>query len=399
MREPVVSIWSVGSGNKKRWVCQARMRPLGRKPITVQRRHSVKTVAFERALAAISTASQPKSESGVLTVNDLLDRYLRSLEGTLKDTTLGEYAYQLRRYFQGNFSDRALPSISPEDIRIHLKGLLSQGLSVSTVNTIRTRVSGMFAFAVREELTDKNPASLVKPFRLDPRKATLVQQPWTLSEARSALTASENDELNLFLVLSLFTGLRRGESTALTWADFNESEKTLTISKNLVVSRSWRQGGITTGTFLQTPKTTSSRRTVFCGDQVIKAIYRARRRFVEQIGRLPWPEDPLIFRKDGRPFVPSSIGQKFTKFCSRNSLRRIRVHDLRHTSAVFALEAGVPLEAVSEGLGHSGVDITKRIYAPKVPGLAKRFASGIGDYIEPSNKEETVLPGKRAQNV
>jgi hypothetical protein len=48
---------------------------------------------------------------------------------------------------------------------------------------------------------------------------------------------------------------------------------------------------------------------------------------------------------------------------------------------VIALEAGIPLEAVSEGLGHSGVDITKRIYAPRVPGLGQRFSAQLNAFL------------------
>ena len=66
------------------------------------------------------------------------------------------------------------------------------------------------------------------------------------------------------------------------------------------------------------------------------------------------------------------------------------MHDLRHTSAVIALEAGIPLEAVSEGLGHSGVDITKRIYAPKVAGLGMRYASQLNAFISETEPGEQL---------
>jgi hypothetical protein len=47
----------------------------------------------------------------------------------------------------------------------------------------------------------------------------------------------------------------------------------------------------------------------------------------------------------------------------------------------LALEAGVPLEAVSEAFGHSGVEITKRPYAPHVPGLSRKFAIELESYL------------------
>lgn len=392
MNQPIISIWSVGKGKDKSWVCQARIRQLGQKPVSVQRRHAIKTVAYERALEAIRLRMEPKNDKTPLLVKDVLIVYLRSLEGTVKDTTIGEYAYQLNRYFCEPLGARDIASITAEEVRTLLKNLLNRGLSVATSNTVRTRISGLFNFAVREQMTVKNPAALVKPFRAEAGKPSLVQKPWNLQETRRALVTSEGDILHLFLTLCIFTGLRRGEAAGLRWGDFSEGEKTLDVKRALVSAKAWHQGQLISGTFMQSPKTHSSIRKIYCCDEVLRAIYKARRKFSEEIGRLPRPEDPMIFRGDGQSFEPCSIGQKFKRFCKSNNIRMIRVHDLRHTSAVMALEAGIPLEAVSEGLGHSGVDITKRIYAPIVPGLGRKFSSQLEHFIVPTvAKKESVL--------
>lgn len=392
MKEPTISSWQIGSGKNKRWVCQVRVRPLGQKPISVHRRHVHKTVAYERAMEAFRALTFAKETPDQLAVNEALQRYLRALEGTIKATTVGEYAYQLDKYFCQQFGQRTLTDLSADEIRTHLKSLLARGLSVSTVNTIRVRINGLFNFAMRELLVTKNPAALVKPFRKDAGKSSLVQQPWSVSETRTALRAAEKSPLQLFLAICLFTGLRRGEVTALTWGDFDEAKRILRVTKSVVASRAWTQGKLTTGSFLQEPKTEASTRSVFCSDELLKAIYKARRRFIEQSGRIPQSNDPLIFHADGLSYSPSSIAHLFSKFCNENGLRKIRVHDLRHTSAVLALEAGIPLEAVSEGLGHSGVEITKRIYAPKVPGLGRRFAVQLEQFLISS-------PGDPAKNL
>ena len=391
MSEPIISIWPIGTGKDKRWVCQARLRRLGQKPISVQRRHPVKSVAYERATAALEALRAPKSAHEGVSVEAAISRYLVALEGTIKDTTIGEYAYQLGHYFGPDFGARSIDEVSPDDVRRLLRKLLDRGLSVSTANTIRTRISGLYEFLRREQLTEKNPASLVKPFRASLGGETLVQRPWDLSEVRDAVKASEGGDLHLFLVLCIFTGLRRGEVAALRWADVDEAKKTIEVSKTAVSSRAWKRGELARGTYVQEPKTRSSKRTVYCSDEVLKALYKARRRFTEQVGKLPGPKDALIFKDDGSAFVPSSLRNVFLRFCRKNNLRQIRLHDLRHTSAVIALEAGIPLEAVSEGLGHSGVDITKRIYAPKVEGLGVRYATQLDAFISETNSESHPL--------
>jgi len=391
MKEPTVSIWQIGSGKSKRWVCQVRLRPLGQKPISVQRRHPIKSVAYERAMDALEGGRGPQAATGALTVEMAIDSYLRALEGTIKDTTVGEYAYQLGRYFRADLASRRVKDISPDEIRQLLKRLLDRGLPVATANTMRTRICALYEFLKREQEVERNPAALVKPFRSSAGGPTLVQRPWDLEETRKALQAVEGHKLQLFLVLGLFTGLRRGEITALRWGDVDESRRIIVISKTAVSSKAWTDGELHQGTFIQEPKTRSSVRNVYCSNEVRRALYKARRRFVESTGRLPTPKDALIFKTDGSSYSPSSIRHIFINFCATNGLRKIRLHDLRHTSAVIALEAGIPLEAVSEGLGHSGVDITKRIYAPKVAGLGQRFANKLDQFISAPSDEPELL--------
>jgi integrase len=354
------------------------------KTVSVQVRHKIKTTAYEIAKQRLDAKLNKDQSKHPVSIAEAAERYFNSLEGVIKPTTVGEYAYQIRKYFLTEFSDYSVASITAEEIRKSLKTFLDLGLSVSTVNTIRARVSGMYTFLVNEGYVEKNPCINVRRFKSSAGESTLVQKPWTLKEVRSALSIASDDGLELFLHLAIFTGLRRGEVLALRWGSFDPDQKILNITSSRIEARAFHGGVITSGTFEQEPKTSSSQRSVFCSDEVVRAILRARRRFSERFERLPDESDYLVFNRDGKGYAPSSLGARFRRFCDQNGLRRIRLHDLRHTSAVIALEAGVPLEAVSEGLGHAGVEVTKRIYAPNVPGLRSRYATQLADHISAS---------------
>jgi hypothetical protein len=56
---------------------------------------------------------------------------------------------------------------------------------------------------------------------------------------------------------------------------------------------------------------------------------------------------------------------------------------MRHTYGTLAIEAGVPLEAVSQSMGHADIGITKRIYAPDVRGLNEKALRGLDTYLDP----------------
>ncbi len=71
----------------------------------------------------------------------------------------------------------------------------------------------------------------------------------------------------------------------------------------------------------------------------------------------------MVFGKeDGTPYHPQRITQAFARKAKTAGLPPIRLHDVRHSYATAALEAGVPLKVVSERLGHSSYTITADLY-------------------------------------
>ena len=100
--------------------------------------------------------------------------------------------------------------------------------------------------------------------------------------------------------------------------------------------------------------------------------------------------DHLLRGVQGVKLSNTTLDRHWNKFCDDNSLRRIRIHDIRHTAIVQALEAGARLEEASQGAGHSSTEITKRIYARYVPALAHGFASALAERLM---EDETASQG------
>ena len=96
-----------------------------------------------------------------------------------------------------------------------------------------------------------------------------------------------------------------------------------------------------------------------------------------------WQATDLVFDSgDGAPLLPGAIKKAFHLLTDELKLPRLRFHDLRHTSATLALEAGVPVKAVSERLGHSDVAMTLSRYAHVTESVereaADRLAAALG---------------------
>jgi integrase len=83
----------------------------------------------------------------------------------------------------------------------------------------------------------------------------------------------------------------------------------------------------------------------------------------------------------GKPLHPERVTVLFGRLIVSTGLPKLRLHDLRHTSASLMLAAGVHPKVVSERLGHSSVSITLDLYSHVIPGLQAEAAEKLGEMI------------------
>ena len=77
----------------------------------------------------------------------------------------------------------------------------------------------------------------------------------------------------------------------------------------------------------------------------------------------------LIHNEDGQFYTFGQIDATFKKILNRAELKKCGIHSLRHSTAVALLEAKIPLETISDILGHSDISITYRVYAKVIEEL------------------------------
>jgi integrase len=91
-----------------------------------------------------------------------------------------------------------------------------------------------------------------------------------------------------------------------------------------------------------------------------------------------YSDDDLVFcRGDGTKLHPTTFSRRFNQLAHSAKLRRIRLHDLRHTFATLALQAAVPVKIVSEILGHASVTLTYDTYSHVIPGMGEDATSKV----------------------
>ncbi|RTH05530.1 recombinase XerD [Thermus scotoductus] len=251
-----------------------------------------------------------------------------------------------------------LQAVKPSHIQGAMDFLVKEGFSPRTTLKVYQLLRALFDEAVRLELIARNPVSLVRPPRkaqgreAPPEKPGRALEP---HEVEALLQAAEGHPLELFFRLLLGLGLRKGEALGLKWGDidFEKGE--------LRVQRAW--GKVGSGGEISTPKTPKSRRTLPLPLDLFQAL---KSRYEELAQKLP-PEalkEAWVFPGEGgkTPVHPDYPNHALRRICQQAGIRPCRVHDLRHTWGSLMLARGVPLEVVSERLGHASFDITLRVY-------------------------------------
>jgi integrase len=93
-------------------------------------------------------------------------------------------------------------------------------------------------------------------------------------------------------------------------------------------------------------------------------------------------EEDLVFcGVDGKPLNPESVSKSFDRRVLACNLPRIRFHDLRHTWASPALEAGVNPKVVSDRLGHATVAFTLDTYSHVASSVAEDAPKMVADLV------------------
>ena len=370
------SVWKVKKTGL--WACEYRYRLPNMKLKKIQKTNfSSKreaTAAVQKLAIDHATNYSPNTISDV---SSLIDSYISYKLNEIKPHTVASYKQLLDCYVRPHLGSRLVHKLATADVMDLMKALRSQGKSTSTINTVRSRISSMLAYAVQLDMAKENVASRIGSFRRLDGESTQVQEPWTLEEAKRSLLVFSTSSIDLFVHLCLTLGLRKGEALALRWRDVNFDAGEICITR----SRGERRvldadGTVRTRSIEHDPKTRSSNRVLGIPPQLLLAFLREKDRLKEK-GRVADDANHLVLGVSGAPLSQSSLNRIYNRVCEENSIRRIRIHDHRHTAIVLSIECGALVEEASQGAGHSSAEITKRIYAPYVRTLADGFSSAM----------------------
>lgn len=245
----------------------------------------------------------------------------------------------------------------------------------STIKKVHEALNGCFKHAFLMGDITKNPMLVAKP----PREKNIVKptkeiQVYTDEQIKVLVSTiqSEWKDNQFFRVAPLFilmlnTGLRIGEALALKHSDIDLNNRVLMVNHTLskVVVRDKDKDSTSASQYILTePKTKTSKRKVDLNTNAVNALKEMEIRNKKK--GLGYSE--FVFcSEELNHFNPRSIEDTFKRICARANLPYYGLHSLRHTFVSRCFSKGIPIEIVSELVGHSSVSITRDVYLHILP--------------------------------
>ena len=187
----------------------------------------------------------------------------------------------------------------------------------------------------------------------------------------------------------ILTGLRRGELVGLRWEDLQE-DRTLYVRRNVTIDTTHKGSSDRTEKYHIGELKTKESRKVYVS-QFLYDLLAEYRQEQENIYGAKFLSSAYIFcRSDNlyEPMYPTEPTRQMSKYIKRHNLPDISPHDLRHTSASLAIEAGANVKDVQNLLGHKDPQTTLKFYASVTEKSAQRTVNEIEGLLRPQEKQK-----------
>lgn len=239
------------------------------------------------------------------------------------------------------FGSRHGEHVTVEDCRAHTAERRAAGISDGTIHTELGHLRTVLKWAQDNKFIALAPA-IERPAKPEPKDRHLTRE-----EAQRILASAKTPHLKTAIHLMLGTAARVSAILELTWdrVDFN---------KKLI--------------YLRDPNDKVKRKgraIVPINKTLMTALREVRAGSVSNYV-VEWASEPV-----------KSLKKSIATAARAAGVEDVSAHVFRHTAAVWMVEAGVPMEEVSQYLGHNSVEITRRVYARYSPDHLRKAAAAL----------------------
>lgn len=295
----------------------------------------------------IADAARGLFEENNATFGYVAKRYLEWYKRRRKASSYKKIESIVRVNILPTFEKKRLTDIRNRNITSFQDVLLDKNYSVHHVKKVHQTLSAIFNFAIKEEYTTRNPAREVGNIEEEETKHVNY---WTLEEFREFISIVDNYLYKTLFMTLYYSGMRKGEISALTWKDINFENHAISINKTAY------------DTQVTKPKTSSSIRTLEMPKYVMSML--------QELKRTKEPAQKTGYYVFGNYYdhLPATTLDRYYHNCvEKTQLKKIRIHDFRHSHASYLINKGAIPAVVAKRLGHKDIAMTLNTYSHLYP--------------------------------
>lgn len=291
-------------------------------------------------------------------IGDWLDAWLVSASPKLRRTTRDGYAIaikRIKRYIGGS----KLSTISIKQVNVLFSALKQEGLSIATIKKTMSVLGSALNRAVSAHMILVNPLALFDMPKVEHKPPTIM----TVNGQRTFSNFCEKkaDKGSVFADIFLFileTGLRIGEVAALEWGHIINRDERVFIHVQQTAARITNDNeddDLKTRIHIGKPKTAAGERIIPATQNAIRIMNRCK-------ARQKIKTDYVFAAKNGSIVQERNIRRALESYCKQLGMKRLTVHELRHTFSTRMYEVGIPSEERARIMGHADSRTTDRVY-------------------------------------
>ena len=291
---------------------------------------------------------EKQSANPDMTFQNLYEIYMEDMAARLKQSTLLTKKAVLQTHILPFFGSKPINEIKASDVRRWQAKLMSSpnNYSQTYLKKINTELNSIINYAKRFYDLNTNPCG--KAGTIGKAKAEEMDY-WTYDEYIAFRDGVKDKSLSYICFEVLYwTGMREGELLALSPADIDLDNKTISIN------RTYQR--IEGKDVFTSPKTRKSKRKIPIPDFLCQELSD----YIQS--RYMLDADERLF-----PITKSYLSHEMIRGCKNTGVKKIRIHDIRHSHASLLINQGCDALMLADRLGHEKVSTTLNTYSHLFP--------------------------------
>jgi integrase len=309
-----------------------------------------------------------------------------------KPSTAKDYRQALERHIFPSFGPQPLNEVTRIDVKRLIASLVTKKLKKQTIHNILTPFKEGYHHAIDDGVVSLNPVSNMGRLIKVKEDCRSHISPLTTQEVQALLQSTQTVLPSFYplLLCALRTGMREGELLGLQWGDIDFQNRFIEVRRGIVRTQ------------VSSTKTHKIRR-IDMSPQLLQTLRQLKetRMLEASYRKVPMPDWVFVWPESFERMSDTTVRRLFYKALEKAEMRRVRLHDCRHTFASLLIQQKANPKYIQEQLGHGSIKVTMDIYGHLFEGDHRHFVCCLDDPkgTESATQPQPALEGTQTVNL